>query len=87
MLQIREDLCLGCGLCTANCPQQAIWLLEGRAKIDQSKCNLCRRCIEICPRGAIVERIPASKEELRNLVSDLRQQTNHLLQRLEKLKH
>ena len=83
MLQVRKDLCLGCGLCAQNCPQQAIRLLWGQAEIDQSRCNLCRLCLEVCPQGAIVDRIPVSKDELQTTVATLKQRTDDLIERIE----
>ena len=87
MLQVRKDLCVGCGLCARNCPQQAIWLLWGQAEIDQSRCNLCRLCLEVCPQGAIVEKVPVSKGELQTTVATLKQRTDDLIERIERMRH
>jgi len=87
MLQIRKDFCLGCGLCVENCPQQAISLLWGHAEIDQSWCNQCCLCVEVCPQGAIVEMVPVSKNELKTTVVSLKQRTNNLIERIERLRH
>jgi len=86
MLQVRRDLCIGCGLCIENCPQQAISLLWGQASIDQSRCNQCHHCVEICSQGAIVELVPVSAGELRNTVISLKQRTSDLMERIENLK-
>ena len=86
MLQIRKDLCLGCGLCTENCPLQAISLLWSHAEIDQSRCNQCHLCVEVCPQGAIVEMVPVSKKELQTTVVSLKQKTDDLIERIERLK-
>jgi len=87
VLQVRKDLCLGCGLCAQNCPRQAIWLFGEQAEIDQNRCNLCRLCIEVCPQGAIVEVVPVSKDELQATVIALRQRTDDLIERIERLRH
>jgi len=84
-LQIRKDLCLGCGLCAENCPLQAISLLWGHAEIDQSRCNQCRLCVEVCPQGAIGEVVPVSRKELETTVVSLKQKTDDLIKRIERL--
>jgi len=83
MLQVRKDLCLGCGVCAQNCPQQAISLLWGKAEINPSKCNLCRLCLEVCPQGAIIDVIPVSREELQTLITTLKQKADDLIERLQ----
>ena len=85
MIQVRKDLCLGCGLCVDSCPQQAISLFEGHAVIDQSRCNQCRLCFEVCPQEAIVEMVPISKRELQTTVASLRQKTKDLIEKIERL--
>jgi len=87
ILQVRKDLCLGCGLCINNCPRQAIRLLWDQAEIDQRRCNQCRLCLEVCPQGAIIEMVPVSKDELCATVTSLKQRTNNLIERIEKLGH
>ena len=87
MLQVRKDLCLGCGLCAQNCSQQAIWFLWGQAEIDQSRCNLCRLCLKVCPQGAIVDKVPVSKDELQTIVATLKQTADNLMERIERLRH
>ena len=45
--------CIGCGLCAKNCPHDAIVVENNVAYIDYAKCKLCRKCVAVCPTGAI----------------------------------
>ena len=86
MLRVREDLCVGCRLCTDSCPRGAISVESGQAWIDQTRCNHCGICLDICPQGAIVRTVPVSKNELATTVSSLRQKADDLVVRIEKLR-
>ena len=85
MLRIRKDLCLGCGLCVESCPRQAISLASGQAEIDQNRCNQCRLCLEVCPQGAIREMASVSRHELQATVTELKNKTEDIIARIEKL--
>lgn len=51
---VPVENCTGCSACRDRCPQQAIEMREDREgflypTIDESKCNQCGLCAEICP--------------------------------------
>ena len=45
--------CIGLGDCVAVCPEQAIVLLDGVAKVISSQCLGCGLCAKTCPHGVI----------------------------------
>jgi uncharacterized Fe-S center protein len=45
--------CIGCGACVKACPEKAISLENGRAKVHNSKCFGCGTCVDVCPQKAI----------------------------------
>jgi len=85
VIRIIEELCTGCGLCVAQCPQDAIGLAFGKAWIDQGRCTSCYRCIEVCPQAAIREEVRVSLEEVKAYVSDLHDKANSIMKRIEGL--
>ncbi|MBN1363494.1 MAG: 4Fe-4S binding protein [Syntrophaceae bacterium] len=53
MFKIDKEKCVGCGVCVNVCPQEAISIVDNKARIDADKCVDCGRCVQVCPQGAI----------------------------------
>lgn len=55
---LRPDLCNGCWLCFANCPEGAITVKpDGKPAVYYPHCKGCLDCVEVCPTDAMtVER-------------------------------
>lgn len=57
---VTEDLCTGCGLCTASCPVQAISMKENLKNgflyphLAVEQCVFCGKCEELCPANHTV---------------------------------
>jgi NADH-quinone oxidoreductase subunit I len=49
--------CIGCGLCSRDCPAKAIEMVSTDGKklpqLNLSKCVFCYQCAETCPKKAI----------------------------------
>lgn len=55
---LRPDLCNGCWLCFANCPEGAITIKpDGKPSVYYPHCKGCLDCVQVCPTDAMtVER-------------------------------
>lgn len=54
IIKIDEDKCTGCGLCIPACPEGALQIIDGKARlISDLMCDGLGACIGDCPEGAI----------------------------------
>ncbi len=54
IIKIDEKKCNGCGLCIPNCPEGALKVIDGKARlISDLFCDGLGACIGHCPQGAI----------------------------------
>lgn len=54
IIEIDEALCDGCGLCATGCPEGALRIIEGKARmVGENLCDGLGACVGGCPRGAI----------------------------------
>lgn len=66
IIHIDEDKCNGCGACAAACHENAIGMVNGKAKLMRDDyCDGLGDCLPQCPTGAItfVEREAAAYDE------------------------
>jgi len=59
--EIIPKKCIGCELCLAECPVDAIVMESGVARIDAEKCIGCGKCFDVCPAGAVIFEKPRRK--------------------------
>jgi NAD-dependent dihydropyrimidine dehydrogenase PreA subunit len=54
IIKIDEDKCNGCGLCIPGCPEGALQIIDGKARlVSDLMCDGLGACIGECPEGAI----------------------------------
>lgn len=54
IIQIDEKKCTGCGQCIPDCPEGALQVIEGKARlVSDLFCDGLGACIGTCPEGAI----------------------------------
>ena len=54
IIKIDEEKCNGCGLCIPSCPEGALQIIDGKARlISDLMCDGLGACIGDCPEGAI----------------------------------
>ena len=54
IIRIDEERCNGCGLCIPNCPEGALRVIDGKARIiGDILCDGIGACIGFCPESAI----------------------------------
>src|SRR5512145_3377961 len=54
IIRIDESKCNGCGLCIPSCPEGALQIIDGKARlVSDLMCDGLGACIGECPEGAI----------------------------------
>ena len=54
IITINEEKCTGCGLCIPGCPEGAIQMIDGKARlVSDLSCDGLGACLGHCPEGAI----------------------------------
>lgn len=88
IIRIDEEKCNGCGKCAQGCPEGALQMIDGKARlVSEITCDGLGACIGECPVGAIsVEtREAASYDEAQTLENILPKGANTLKAHLKHL--
>lgn len=86
---IDEKKCTGCGLCVPDCPEGAIQIINGKARlISDLYCDGLGACIGGCPEGAIdiEEREAAPYDEALVMENIIKQGTDVIKAHIKHLK-
>ncbi len=88
IIEIDEAKCNGCGVCLPNCPEGALQLIDGKARlVSDLFCDGLGACVGECPVGAIrtVEREAEPYDERKVMANIVRQGENTLKAHLKHL--
>ena len=68
ILQFKKVSCKNCYKCVRNCPVKAIRVHDHQARIIESQCIYCEKCILVCPQDAKEEQnmIPVIRNAMEN---------------------
>jgi ferredoxin len=89
IIKIDEDKCNGCGLCIPNCPEGALQIIDGKARlVSDLFCDGLGACLGHCPLGAItVEEREAEPYDERSVMENVvKQGPNVIKAHLDHLK-
>ncbi|WP_294505695.1 4Fe-4S binding protein [uncultured Victivallis sp.] len=89
IIEIDTEKCNGCGKCIPNCPEGALQLIDGKARlVSDLFCDGLGACIGECPLGAIrvVEREAEPYDERRVMEGIIRQGEGTIRAHLEHLR-
>ncbi len=90
IIKIDETSCTGCGLCIPECPEGAIQLIDGKARlISDLFCDGLGACLGYCPERAITieEREAEPYDEKRVMENIVKQGKNTILAHIKHLKN
>ncbi len=88
IIEINEDICNGCGQCIPNCPEGALQLIDGKARlIGDLFCDGLGACIGECPVNAInvIEREAGAYNEAKVMENIVKQGKNVIAAHLKHL--
>ena len=89
IIEIDVAKCNGCGVCIPNCPEGALQLIDGKARlVSDLFCDGLGACLGECPRGAIrtIEREAEPYDERRVMANIVRQGAGSIRAHLKHLK-
>ncbi len=87
IIHIDEEKCTGCGLCIPACPEGALQVIDGKARlVSDLMCDGLGACIGECPEGAIaIEKREAEPYDERKVIREIVKQGENTV--IAHLKH
>lgn len=81
IIKIDENKCNGCGLCIPNCPEGALQIIDGKARlISDLFCDGLGACIGHCPEDAItIEEREAEPYDEKNVMENIVKQGKNVI--------
>lgn len=81
IITIDEEKCTGCELCIPNCPEGAIQIIDGKARlISDLFCDGLGACIGHCPEGAItIEKREAEPYDEKKVMENIIKQGENVI--------
>jgi len=89
IVKIDDEKCTGCGLCIPNCPEGAIQIIDGKARlVSDIFCDGLGACLGHCPEGAITteEREAEPYDEKKTMQNIVKAGKNTIIAHLKHLK-
>jgi ferredoxin len=89
IITIDEELCNGCGLCIPNCPEGALQVIDGKARlVSDLFCDGLGACVGQCPEGAmtVLEREAEPYDERKVMANIVNHGENTIVAHLEHLR-
>lgn len=82
-IRIDEEKCDGCGLCIPSCPEGALQIIDGKARlVKESFCDGLGACLGDCPRGALsLEEQETEAYDEEGVIAHMRENAPELLER------
>jgi ferredoxin len=76
IIRIDEEKCDGCGLCMPGCPEGALQMIDGKARlVGDLFCDGLGACLGHCPQGAItIEEREAAPYDERQVIAGMARQ-------------
>jgi Pyruvate/2-oxoacid:ferredoxin oxidoreductase delta subunit len=83
VIRIDEDKCNGCGLCISACPEGALQIVNGKAKLVKDNfCDGLGACLGECPQQAmVIEERDADEYDANGVVAYLAKQSPELVKK------
>ena len=88
IIEIDEEKCNGCGNCIPDCPEGALQIIDGKARlISDLFCDGLGACIKSCPAGAIavIEREAEPYDEKKTMENIIKKGENTIIAHLKHL--
>lgn len=90
IIKIDEEKCNGCGVCVPDCPEGALQIIDGKARlISDLFCDGLGACLKTCPQNAISveEREAEPYDEYKAMENVIKGGTNVIKAHLKHLKN
>jgi NAD-dependent dihydropyrimidine dehydrogenase PreA subunit len=83
VITIDEEKCDGCGACIPSCPEGALQVIDGKARlVKESFCDGLGACLGECPQGAlIIEQKEVEVYDEEGVIAHIKETSPELLER------